>query len=599
MDERELRGWIARVKDGTVTRRQFTRAMVGLGLTAPMAAQMLASSGVRVAQAQTKSGFTPTKRGGGGELKTLWWQAVSILNCHLAVGVKDNDGSRIFNEPLAAFDPDGNLVPILAAEVPTLDNGGVAKDGMSVTWKLKKSVQWHDGKPFTADDVVFTWEFAADPATAATTAGNYKDIVRIDKVDSHTVKIGFKNPTPFWAISFCGPTGLVIPKHVFEPFKGAKSREAPANMKPVGTGPYRYVDFKPNDVVRGELNPNYHAANWPFFDRIEVKGGGDATSAARAVIQTGEYDFGYNIQVEDDVLLRLEKGGKGKAIYAVGGDTEFIALNFTDPNTEVDGERSSMKTKHPLFSDPAVRKALALLVDREAVKKVIYGRAGRTTANFLNGPEKFVSKNTSWEFSIEKASKMLDDAGWKPGADGIREKDGKKLKLLYQTSINGPRQKTQAIVKQACQKAGIDVELKSVVASVFFSSDAGNPDIYPKFYADMEMFQIPMSQPDPSQHMRRYMSANVATKENKWQGQNFPRYVNKEYDDAILAAEGEMDPVKRAAFYIKANDILIADTVFIPVQHRLKVEAAANNLVCVISGWANETDNLFDWYREA
>jgi peptide/nickel transport system substrate-binding protein len=258
-----------------------------------------------------------------------------------------------------------------------------------------------------------------------------------------------------------------------------------------------------------------------------------------------------------------------------------------------------MKTKHPLFSDPAVRKALALLVDREAVKKVIYGRAGRTTANFLNGPEKFVSKNMSWEFSIEKASKMLDDAGWKPGADGIREKDGKKLKLLYQTSINGPRQKTQAIVKQACQKAGIDVELKSVVASVFFSSDAGNPDIYPKFYADMEMFQIPMSQPDPSQHMRRYMSANVATKENKWQGQNFPRYVNKEYDATILAAEGEMDPVKRAAFYIKANDILIGDTVFIPVQHRLKVEAAANNLVCVVSGWANETDNLFDWYREA
>ena len=106
---------------------------------------------------------------------------------------------------------------------------------------------------------------------------------------------------------------------------------------------------------------------------------GLAVSAARAVIQTGEYDFGWNIQVEDDVLLRLEKGGKGKTVYAVGGDTEFIALNFTDPNTEVDGERSSMKTKHPLFSDPAVRKALSLLVDRDAIKKVIYGRAGRTT----------------------------------------------------------------------------------------------------------------------------------------------------------------------------------------------------------------------------
>jgi len=246
-----------------------------------------------------------------------------------------------------------------------------------------------------------------------------------------------------------------------------------------------------------------------------------------------------------------------------------------------------------------VRKALSLLVDRDAIKKVIYGRAGRTTPNFLNGPEQFVSKNTSWEFSIEKAVKLLEDAGWKAGADGIREKDGKKLKLLYQTAINGPRQKTQAIVKQACQKAGIDVELKSVVASVFFSSDVANPDTYAKFYADLEMFQIPMSQPDPAQHMRRYHSRNVATKENKWQGVNFPRWVNKDYDETVDAAEAETDLMKRAALYIKANDIMWQDTVFIPAMHRLKVEACANTLRPVVSGWANETDNLFDWYREA
>ncbi len=376
------------MKDGTVSRRQFTRTMVGLGLTGPIAAQMLATAGVsRPAGAQTRPTFTPTRRGGGGELKTLWWQAVSILNCHLAVGVKDNDGSRLFNEPLAAFDPDGNLVPILAAEVPTLENGGVAKDGLSVTWKLKKNVQWHDGKPFTADDVVFTWEFAADPATAATTAGNYKDIGRIDKLDSHTVKIGFKNPMPFWAISFCGPTGLVIPRHVFEPFKGAKSREAPANMKPVGTGPYRYVDFKPNDVVRAELNPSYHVPNWPFFDRVELKGGGDATSAARAVLQTGEYDFAWNLQVEDDILKRMEQGGRGRVDFAVSGNIEHVNVNQTDPWTEVDGERSSVKTKHPLLSDPAVRQALSLVIDRGSMQEQLYGRAGQVDGQLHQRPQ--------------------------------------------------------------------------------------------------------------------------------------------------------------------------------------------------------------------
>src|SRR5207245_294109 len=256
-----------------------------------------------------------------------------------------------------------------------------------------------------------------------------------------------------------------------------------------------------------------------------------------------------NNQVEDDVLLRLEKGGKGKTVYAVGGDTEFIALNFTDPNTEIDGERSSIKTKHPLLSDPAVRKALSLLVDRDAIKKVIYGRAGRTTPNFLNGPEQFVSKNTSWEFSIEKASKLLEDAGWKAGADGIREKDGKKLKLLYQTAINGPRQKTQAIVKQACQKAGIDVELKSVVASVFFSSDVGNPDTYTKFYSDLQMYNVGPNAPDPQTFMSNFTSMEICSKENKCARRNTTRWRSEEYDRIWKAAESEMDPVKRAALF--------------------------------------------------
>src|SRR5213593_2652903 len=183
MDERVLREWIDRVKDGTISRRQFTRMMVGLGLTAPLAAQMLASAGV--AHAQAKPAFNPTKRGGGGTLRTLWWQGPTLLNPHFAAGTKDADGSRIFYEPLAAFDPDGNLVPILAADIPSIQNGAVAKDGKSVTWKLKKNVVWHDGKPFTADDIVFNWEYAADPATAATTISSYKDIARIDKLDSH------------------------------------------------------------------------------------------------------------------------------------------------------------------------------------------------------------------------------------------------------------------------------------------------------------------------------------------------------------------------------------------------------------------------------
>ncbi|MBI3457541.1 MAG: peptide ABC transporter substrate-binding protein [Candidatus Rokubacteria bacterium] len=598
MDERELRGWIQRVRDGTVSRRQFTRMMLGLGLTAPMVSQVLAAAGV--AQAQVRPTFTPAKRGGGGHLRTLWWQAPTLLNPHFAVGTKDADASRIFYEPLCAYDPDGNLFPVLAAEVPSLQNGLVAKDGLSVTWKLKKGVTWHDGKPFTADDVVFNWEYVIDPATAAVTSGPYKDIVRIDKLDSHTVKIVFKTPTPFWSASFCGPIGMIVPKHVFEPFKGAKSREAPANLKPVGTGPYRFVDFKPGDVVRGELNPSYHLPNRPFFDTIEMKGGGDAVSAARAVIQTGEFDWAWNMQVEDDILKRMEQGGKGRVDIALGGNIEHIQLNNTDPWKEVDGERSSVKAPHPFLADPAVRQALNLLVDRTSVQEQIYGRTGIATANFLNAPPRFQSKNTKWEFDIEKANKILDGAGWKRGADGIRAKDGKRLKMVYQTSINAPRQKNQAIVKQACAKAGVEIEIKAVVASVYFSSDPGNWDTYNHFATDIQMYTTTMPEPDPQRFMDQFTSWEVASKANKWQGRNKTRWQNAEYDRLWKAAEAEMDPVKRAPLFIKMNDLLVQHVVVIPVVWRPRVAAISNRLKdAVQSPWDGDFWYLPFWHHEA
>ena len=110
------------------------------------------------------------------------------------------------------------------------------------------------------------------------------------------------------------------------------------------------------------------------------------------------------------------------------------------------------------------------------MQEQLYGRAGQATANYINAPSRFQSKNTRWEFNVDKANKVLDEAGWKRGADGIRAKDGKRLKFLLQTSINPLRQKEQAIIKQAAAKAGIEMELKTVVASVFFGSDEANPD---------------------------------------------------------------------------------------------------------------------------
>ena len=265
MDEKALRGLIAEVKDGRLSRRSFVQQMVALGLAAPLASQMLAFSGVPAA-ASAEKGFQykPTRRGGGGALRVLWWQGPTLLNPHFATGTKEQDAARIFHEPLARFDPDGDLVAVLAAEIPSRENGGLAADGKSVIWKLKRGVTWHDGKPFTADDVVFNWQYASDPASACVTHGTYKDL-KVEKLDDFTVKVIFDQPTPFWADAFVGSRGMLIPKHLFADHSGAKSRDAPANLKPVGTGPYKFVDFKPGDMLRGDDQHQLSLRESPAF----------------------------------------------------------------------------------------------------------------------------------------------------------------------------------------------------------------------------------------------------------------------------------------------------------------------------------------------
>jgi peptide/nickel transport system substrate-binding protein len=595
MNERDLRKLIADVQDGKLSRRAFVQSMIAIGISPPMTGMMLSQAGV--AMAANDMPYKPTKAGGGGPLRLLYWQAPTLLNPHFALGTKDQEASRVFYEALAGWDGDGNLVPVLAAEIPSNENGGLKKDGLSVVWTLKRGVKWHDGSPFTADDVVFNWEYSRNPETAAVTIGSYRDI-RVEKIDDYAVRVIFAQPTPFWADAFVGATGMIIPKHLFANYVGAKSRDAPTNLKPVGTGPYIFVDFKPGDTVSGSRNPDYHVPSRPHFDTIEIKGGGDAVSAARAVLQTGDFDYAWNLLVEDAILQKLEGGGKGKVTIVPTGNIEIILLNVTDPAIEVDGERASVKTKHPLFSDPAVRQAIDLLIDRASVEKSIYGRTGSAAANVLNNPERFRSRNTRSEFNIDRANQILEAAGWERGADGVRRKDGKQLKFVFQTSINAPRQKNQVIIKQACQKAGIDVELKSVLSSVFFSSDPSNPDTYSHFYCDAQMYATTMLQPDPQRFMNLFVSWEVAAKDNKWQGRNICRWQSKEYDEIYRQAERELDLVKRAALYMRLNDIVVSDHYVLPEVYRPRVTALKTGLTAHLSGWDNDLWQLASWYRE-
>ena len=557
--------------------------------------QRLAALGLLLPWAGHAPAYAPQRRGGGGTLKLLLWQGPTLLNPHFATGQKDQEGCRLFYEPLAVWSQAGELLPVLADAIPSRANGAVAADGRSVVWKIRKGVTWHDGQSLTADDILFNYRYSTDPQTAAVTASSYTGVKSLEKIDSHSFRVVFERPTPFWSGAYA--TEPLIPRHLFEPYIGAKSRDAPANLKPVGTGPYRFEDFRPGDLVRGVLNPSYHMPNRPHFDRVEIKGGGDAVSAARAVLQTGEFDFGWNLQVEDELLKRLEASGKGVVVLQPGGAVEFIQLNYTDPNKEVNGERSHRDTRHPLFSDPAVRQAMALLIDRQAIAQFIYGRTAQATANIITDPERFRSPNTRFEFNPDKAAALLEAAGWKLGRDRLRSKDGKQLKLLFQTSINAPRQKTQAVIKQAAAKAGIDIEIKAVQGSVFFSTDVANTDTYGKFYADMQMYTNSLASTDPQNFMQQFTTAELATQANKWQGQNLGRWRNADYDALLTQAGFELDPAKRAAMFIRLNDMVVGDGYAIPIVARREVTARAKNLVAPGSGWQLSLDQIHDWYR--
>jgi peptide/nickel transport system substrate-binding protein len=621
---------------GEYSRRDVLKRAIALGLSAPLVAALLAACGDDEDDEPAQPGTTPMPddddddeddgdaetpepvdddddeddeddetpeptgdRGAGGLLRLLWWQAPDILNGHLSQGTKDFDASRVSLEPLADFDENAELVPWLAEEIPSLGNG-VSEDGLQVVWKLKQGVVWSDGEPFTANDVVFTFEYISDLATTATTQGQYTGVESVEAIDDYTVAINFREPTPGWYNVFVGPYGMILPEHVLRDYVGAEARNAPFNLNPVGTGAYKIVEFRAGDVATFEANPLFRDADKPYFSEVEMKGGGDATSAARASIQTGEVDFAWNLQVEAAVLEELEATGIGVLNIFPNSNVERILVNLTDPWTETDGERSKLGTDHPWQSDLRVRQAYALAAQRDVITDQLYGPTGRVTTNVLVGPPQFDSPNTSWEYDLDAAAALLEEAGWEMNANGVREKDGQQMSCLYQTSVNPVRQKTQEIVKDAFEELGIPTEIKAIDAGIFFSSDPGNPDTYAHFYADIQMYTNGPASPYPLDYMLAYYGAedNIPQQANNWSGDNIERWQNEEYDELFDMARTELEPERQAELLIAMNDLVIENVVEIPLVARNGVAGHAADLENLqLTQWASNLWNLANWRR--
>ncbi|MGH2450543.1 MAG: peptide ABC transporter substrate-binding protein [Candidatus Limnocylindria bacterium] len=558
-------------------------------------------------QATTPPGGTgaATTRGQGDELVLLWWQGATILNPHLAQGTKDFDASRVVLEPLASMGPDGVPVANLAEEIPTAENGGVSDDQLTITWKLKTGVKWADGSDFTADDVVFTYEYMSNTEVAATTAAAAANIASVEAVDDTTVRVTFNEPVSDPYTLFVGPEGMILQRAQFADFAGANAKDAPGNQDPIGTGPYKVREFRPNDVVIYEINEQYREPNKPFFKTVQFKAVADATQAARAVFQTGDADYAWNLQVQASVLRQLvDTGGQGDLVTADSPNVERLLLQRANNRLSGD-DRAEPGTEHPFLSDIRVRQALAMASNRKAVADQLYGSGvtGVETCNVITTPPDNVSPNTAGmdvcKYDLSAANALLDEAGWVRGADGFRSKDGVPLEVVYQTTVNPVRQATQDIIKADWESIGVRVELKSVDAGVFFSSDVANPDTAAKFFADVEMFTNGSASPNMQDYLAIYRCDSIAERSNQWRGDNYMRWCSEEYDALFDQLAAETDPDERARLIIEMNDLMVQEVVEISlVARKFPVAGKAKDLQGTTANpWDSDLWNIADWRK--
>ena len=544
--------------------------------------------------------------GQGGELTLLQWQAPSQANVLLSGGTKDALAASLVIEPLARFDPDGVLQPALAEFIPTAGNG-ISDDLTEITWTLK-DVLWSDGTPFTADDVVFTYEYCSDEATGCSL--DLTTVASVEAVDDRNVKITFNDPKPFPYDQFVGYLNPIIQRAQFADCVGAAAAAcSDQNFAPVGTGPYMVVELRPEDTVTYEFNPLWrgNAQGEPFFGNVTIKGGGDAEAAARSVLEIGEADYAWNLQVAPEILNPMADAGNGEVIVSFTANVEHINLNQTD--NRADGDLRSNwdggNNPNPFFTDnPEFARALSLAINRDELVIVGYGDTGIPTCNIW--PVGQQSTNNDWCLTqdIDEANAILDGLGYlDTDDDGVRElSDGTPLEFDYATSTNAVRQSNQDLIKGYWEDIGVIANMKNEDASLFFDGTCGSDACIWKFFFDIEMFTNGSTLPDPASYLGNWRTSEIPTLESSWGGSNMPRISNAELDatwEELNAAS--IDDPGRNDLVIRVNDIISAESGgVIPLISRGSVSAKANSLntAGALNGWDSEYWNIHEWTRE-
>jgi peptide/nickel transport system substrate-binding protein len=549
--------------------------------------------------------------GAGGNLLLLQWQAPSQANPYLSTGTKDLLAGSLVLEPLAEFDPDGGVVPALAAELPSVDNGGISEDLTQITWTLQEGILWSDGTPLTSDDIIFSWEYCSNEATGCAVSA-YENVASVEAVDDLTVTVTFTGPQPFPFVPFVGYTSPIIQRAQFADCVGeAANACTEQNFAPIGTGPYMVTELRPEDTVLYEMNPNYRgvADGQPHFGTVEIKGGGDAEAAARSVLEIGEADYAWNLQVAPEILGPMEAAGNGTVFVSFTSSVESIRLNQTDPRSDPPSEYQGDATAptggtNPYFyQNDVLARALSMAINREELTAVGYGETGLPTCTFWPLPEEATTTNDDWCMTqdIEGANALLDENGYEDtDGDGVRETpDGDPLSWEYLTSTNAVRQSFQDLIKGYWEQIGVETDMQNVDAGLFFDGTCASDDCIWKFFQDIQMYTNSSVGPDAVSYFLGFICDQIPSSANSWGGENLDRYCNPEYDAlyAELTSMAPDDPARLDTIH-QLQDMVL-EYALIPLVNRGTVSAFSNAIegVGTLNGWDSEYWNVEEWTR--
>ncbi len=488
-------------------------------------------------------------------------------------------------------------VPRLAQQTPTIENGGAkltkapdGKDQLTVTYKLRDGVKFHDGNPVTSEDVKWSWEFNQNkeaPVLGRSTGARYQTI---NTPDAKTVEVVYKpgelDPLYF---SYCC---TILEKKVFATKDLKNIKNDPFNRAPIYTGPYQVKSWDAGSAITVEAVPD-HWLGKQKTKTIIFKFVTDANTLL-AQVRSGQVDVVTEDALTLDQIPELDKlpTEAGVTPYYVAGATwEHIDFNLRDPK---DGAVNGAKP-HPILSDKRVRQAIAYGINRDAMtKQILFGKTKQLNSTVFP-PNWAAASDTDvpiYNYDVNKAKALLDEAGWKVGGDGVREKDGKKLELKMQSTNAAIRAQTTQVMGNDLKAIGIKINIDLLIATKFFAASGDGP-LYNGSY-DIGLFAW-VGGDDPLGF--NYLCTEIPTKENNYTGQNTPAYCNKDYDTAQNAANNKLNQAERKPLYIQAQKIIMGDLPILPLYQRLNQTLAKTKLTPFKPTPTNTppTWNAYEW----